>query len=191
MGERMADLERLQDDLHHVRASVHRSVPGAPAGVYFLWGALVLCGFVLADIRPALVPLFWMIAAPAGAVFSGYLGWRLQKSVGHLDAGLGARYALHWGALLAVIFLGAFMIRRELISGEAFGAVVLLLLAQGYFLAGVHLDRPLRWIGLLMALGYVVVLTVATYEWTIVGVMLAAALVFAGVRESHGRAIAA
>jgi hypothetical protein len=42
-----------------------------------------------------------------------------------------------------------------------------------------------------MAIGFIVVLTVTTYAWTMVGLMLAAAMVFTGLRESRARVVAA
>jgi hypothetical protein len=40
----------------------------------------------------------------------------------------------------------------------------------------VHLDRRLRWLGLLMAAGYVGVLFVSSHAWTTLGVLVAAGL---------------
>lgn len=65
--------------------------------------------------------------------------------------------------------------------------VMLLLLTLGYFTAGVHADRPLMWIGVLLGLGYVVVTLVSAYAWTMVGFALAIGLAIAGLRggRSH------
>jgi hypothetical protein len=186
----MADLKRLEDDLGFVRASVDRVPLGMPPALYFLWGTLTLCGFALADVDPGWLPLYWTIAGPGGAILSAFLGWRHQRKAGHLDGALGRRHALHWGTLLCVILLGTFMVRAGRIAGDAFGAVVLLLLAQAYIHAGLHLDRPMSWIGLLLAAGYVVVLAVASYAWTITGAVIAFALLLIGIRESRGRVVA-
>jgi hypothetical protein len=97
----------------------------------------------------------------------------------------------HWVSQLFVIFLGEFMVRGGLIADDAFGHIVLLLLAQAYFLAGVHLDKPMLWVGLLMPAGYIVVLTVGSYGWTMTGVVIAGAMVFGGIRESRGHVVAA
>jgi hypothetical protein len=187
----MTDLNRIGDDLRFVRASVDGAAPGTPPAVYFLWSILVLYGFVLLDLWPERVPLYWTIAAPAGGLVSAYLGWRHQRSGGHLDASRGIRYALHWGALLAAIVLGSVMVRQRLVSVDAFGPIALLLVAQAYFYAGLHLDKPMRWVGLLMAAAYLLVLSMASYAWTLTGVLIAAALVASGLLESRGRAAAA
>ncbi|HEV3141530.1 MAG TPA: hypothetical protein VGY57_13485, partial [Vicinamibacterales bacterium] len=80
---------------------------------------------------------------------------------------------------------------RGVISWESLGPIILLFVALTYFYAGLHLDPPLRWIGLLAAGGYLVVLTVPAYPWTIVGVVLAAGCAMAGIKEMRSRAVAA
>jgi hypothetical protein len=187
----MTDLDKVRDDLGFIRSSVAGSPVGAPPAVYYLWAALVVCGFALPDVRPEWIRFYWMIAAPLGALLSGYLGWRDQLSAGWVDSTLGRRQALHWATLLCVIVLGTFMVARGRIAADAFGPIVLLFLAQAYFLAGVHLDRPMRWIGVLMALGYITVLTITSYGWTLTGIVIAAAMLFAGKREARGRVVAA
>src|SRR5687767_14050490 len=149
----MTDLDRLQDDFGFVRASISGSPIGAPPSVYFLWGALVFCGFTLTDVQTSWIPGYWMVAGPLGGMLSGYLGYRDQRILGQLDCARGARYALHWGAVLCVILLGVLMVKGGRIASDALGPLVLLFLAQAYFHAGVHLDKPLRWTGLLMAVG--------------------------------------
>jgi hypothetical protein len=187
----MADLSRLREDLEFVRASVKDAPVGAPPAVYFLWGALVLVGFVLHDVALDWVPSYWTVAGPMGGLLSAYFGWRHQQRSGSLDASRGIRYALHWGALLAAVFLATFMVRQRVVAAEAFGPVVLLLVAQAYFHAGLHLDKPLRWVGLMMVAAYLVVLSMSAYVWTVAGVVVSAALLISGVRASRGGAVAA
>ena len=187
----MTDLTSLRQDLDFVRASVEDAPVSSPPALYFLWGVLVLVGFGLHDVSLDSVPIYWAVAGPAGGLLSAYLGWRHQQRSGYLNASRGIRYALHWGALLAAVFLGTFMVRQRIVAAEAFGPVVLLLVAQAYFHAGLHLDGPLRWVGLLIAAAYLVVLSMSTYVWTLAGVVVAAALMISGVRASRGRIVAA
>ncbi len=65
--------------------------------------------------------------------------------------------------------------------------MILLIVALGYFTAGVHGDRRFLWVGVLMAGGYVLVTLVSGYAWTIVGVALAVALIAAGLRGEAPR----
>jgi hypothetical protein len=67
----------------------------------------------------------------------------------------------------------------------------LLILALGYFQAGVHLDRPCLWIGLLIGAGYLFVLFVSAYAWTVVGLVMAMALTIAGLRGGRPHEAAA
>jgi hypothetical protein len=87
---------------------------------------------------------------------------------------------------LVVIALAVLLGASALPSG-ALHTVILLLLALGYFTAGLHLDRFFRWVGLLMAAGAVVVSFVALYAWTGVGVALGVSLAIGGIREGRSR----
>lgn len=186
----MADLDRLEQDLGFVRRTVHGASLRSPSGIYFLWAVLVLAGFALVDLNQDRVGLYWMIAGPAGGAISAYLGWRDQHKRGEMDLALGLRYVQHWGAMMVVIFMAALMPGRGLIAWDAFGPLVLLLLAMSYFHAGLHLDPPLRWVGLLLVGGYIMVLSVDAYAWTIVGVLVSAAMMVVGFRESRRRDVA-
>lgn len=187
----MADLSRLEQDLGFVRNAVSHSTPRSPVSLYFLWAAICLAGFVLMDLNQERVGLYWLIAAPAGSLVSAYLGWRDQRQHGAMDLAVGLRYMQHWGAMMGIIFLTVIMAGRGAIPWDALGPIILLILALSYFHAGLHLDPPLKWVGLLMVGGYFVVLSIDAYAWTIVGVLLSAAMMLLGVREWRTRAVAA
>lgn len=58
-----------------------------------------------------------------------------------------------------------------------------------YALAGVHLERPLPWTGLLILFGYVVLSVLpARGVWTITGLIVALALAWSGVATQRRRA---
>ncbi|MGH9253098.1 MAG: hypothetical protein ACRD3C_00855 [Vicinamibacterales bacterium] len=182
----MDQLEQLQGDLHFVRAAVETADrDGSPAMIYFLWAVVILCGFALVDFRQTWVPWYWSIAGPAGFLASAYVGWRHARRTGQMAASPGSRYLLHWGGMLAAIFLAVLMPMSGLLQWDGLGPAILLILALGYFQAGVHLDRPFLWIGLLMGVGYVLVMFVSAYTWTVLGLVLAAGLTIAGLRGGH------
>jgi hypothetical protein len=182
----MSQLDQLRGDLSFVRSAASRaSGHSSPAAIYFLWALLVMCGFVLVDVRGAWVLRYWTIAAPVGFVASAYLGWRYGLRRGQLDAGTGMRQLLHWGGTLAAAFLVLLMPATGVLAQRDAGLVILLILALGYFQAGVHLDPPFLWIGALMILGYLWILFAPMYAWTVVGVVLAIGLAAAGVRQSR------
>lgn len=181
-------MTQLAGDLEFVREAVRRSEGGSPRGIYFLWAALVLVGFPLVDLAPRWVGTYWTAAGPLGGVASAFLGWRAARRRGELRRREGVRQGLHWGGMLVAIFLSPLLVAKGLMSGEALSAVILLLLALGYFLAGVHLEPPLRWIGILLAAGYVLVLTLQRYAWTVLGILVAVAMVAAALLADRGRA---
>jgi hypothetical protein len=184
----MASFEGIEGDLRFVRGALESSNHGrSPAAIYFLWAAVVLVGFALVDFRPSVVPLFWKIAGPVGFVTSVFLGWRQGKRSGQLSAVEGRRHVLHWGAVLLVTFLAVLMPARGVLPWASLNTVILLLLALGYFTAGVHTDPSMLWIGVLMGVGYLIVLSGSAYAWTIVGVALAIGLAAAGVRGGRTR----
>ena len=184
------DLHQLEQDLQYVRTAVERAgVDPAPRHLCFLWAGIAFVGFALVDLRDAWVPTYWTIAAPAGFVLSAWIGSRHARRKGQVTASLGVRHLLHWGAVLVAVFLVWLMPVQGVSSWAGVGPTILLLLALGYFQAGVHFDPALRWIGLVLALGYVFVLFVNAYAWLMLGLLFALALITVGLRSStkhHG-----
>ena len=184
----MTSFERIEGDLRFVRGALESSSHArSPALIYFLWAAVVLIGFALVDFRPSVVPLYWKVAGPMGFAASIFVGWRHGKRSGQLSAVEGRRHVLHWGAVLLVVFLAVLMPARGVLPWASLNAVILLLLALGYFTAGVHTDRPMLWIGVLMGVGYVAVISGLAYAWTIVGVALAIGLTAAALGGGRSR----
>jgi hypothetical protein len=180
------DQDQLKDDLRFVRAIVEGTQRDAsPAAVYFLWAVVGLVGFALVDFRETWVPVYWSVAGPAGFLASAILGWRSARRAGQVTAAARRRHVLHWGGMLAAIFLAVLMPISGLLPRDALGPAILLILALGHFEAGVHLDRTFLWVGVLMGAGYVVVVFVGAYAWTVVGLVVGTALAIAGLREGR------
>jgi len=93
--------------------------------------------------------------------------------------------------MLTAIFLAVLMPINGLLQWDGLSPAILLILALGYFQAGVHFDRALLWIGLLMGAGYLFVMFVSAYAWTVVGLVLAVALTIAGLRGGRPHEAAA
>jgi hypothetical protein len=188
----MTELERLESDLRFVRGALTASErKHSPAALYFLWAAAVLTGFVLVDVRPDWVGPYWMVTGPAGFLASAWLGWRQARASGQLSAADGRRQLLHWGSMLFAVALALLLPGRGLMPWPSLNPLILLILAFGYFTAGVHGERPLLWLGGAMAAGYVLVILGTPYAWTIVGVALAVALAVAGIRRERALEAAA
>ena len=62
----------------------------------------------------------------------------------------GLRHMLHWGGMVTAVFLAVLLPANGFMRWDGLGRAILLILALSYFQAGVHLDRALLWIGLLM-----------------------------------------
>ncbi len=179
----MSQIDSLRDDLDFVsRVARHNDQPlGVPA-IYFLWAVLVAIGFALPDFAPHVAGPYWLVAGIGGGLLSWWLGDRHARKAGFSNKTLGRRYAMHWtlggvGFLLAALpfFTG---------RGELATATGSFLLVAGlvYALAGVHLERPLLWSGLLMLAGYAVLqIFTPPWLWTITGIVIAISLLWAGL----------
>ena len=182
--------DQIQQDLDYVASAVRRQDPctGVPA-IYFLWAGIVLVGFALPDFRPQLAGAFWLVAGIGGGLLSWWLGERDARRRGVNDVALGRRYGMHWTIGGVGFFLSALPMITG--SGEPGQVVSNFLLVAGlvYALAGVHLERPLLWSGLLMLASYLVlVLFAPPYAWTITGVVIAVALAWSGLAAQRARA---
>lgn len=184
----MTEVKHVQEDLGYVRGLVDKAEPRSPAAIYLLWAPIVLAGFALVDFAPKATGFFWLIAGPVGFVASTVIGYRASRRQGQVDQREGARHVLHWGGMMTAILLTIPLVLTGSVTEKGIGQVILLIVALSYFLNGVHLDRPLLWIGILMAAGYLATFVVSKYVWTLLGVMIAAALVASAL---SGRARAA
>ncbi|MFO7627758.1 MAG: hypothetical protein R6V62_10895 [Candidatus Fermentibacteraceae bacterium] len=181
--------ETLESDIRYVRALVERSGNGSfPRSVYILWAVIVLLGFSIIDFKPGWTGIFWMVAGPGGSIISGILGHRAGVRMGQLDREIGVRHALHWGGMLVVIVLAVVLAIRGFIHGTVLSQVILLLVALGWWTAGVHFDRNFLWFAAVMILGFVGTLFSSSYTWTVIGVLLAVNLVIAALRKRKGEA---
>ena len=84
--------------------------------------------------------------------------------------------------------LGCVLAATGELSWSGLTSLWILLLALTYFLAGLHLDRRLMPVGLVLAVGYLVTLYLPEYRFTTAGALVAIALVVQGLRgrrEAH------
>ena len=166
--------QQIEQDLAFVKDAIRRrqAEAGLPLPIALVLGLLCLVGFPVADFAVRYVWHFWAIASPLWFVLCMLLGWRFARQTGELDWAEGRRHILHWAGVLAawlVVFLGAAL---GIFRGPAIGPTILLVLALGYYLAGIHLARICLWLGLLMAAGAVVLMFVHQYVMTVLGVLL-------------------
>jgi len=185
----MPEIKQLEAHLGYVRSAVQESdVHRSVVAIHLLWAVLVPIGFSLMDFAPDYVPLYWTFVGPVGFVVSAALGWRAAVTRGQVNHMVGRREGLHWGATMGVIFLGVPLVATERIGQDEFGMFITLVLALSYFLAGVHVDRPLMAVGLVLMAGYVGLWFVPVYRWTFIGVLASGALIVTAlVSRSPGK----
>ena len=186
----MASTDNLRQDLDYVASAVRRNdrSSGVPS-IYFMWAAIIAVGFALPDFAPTLAAPFWLVAGIGGGLLSWWLGERDARRRGVNDVALGRRYGMHW----TIGGVGFFLSALPMITGtDDPGQVVssfLLVAGLVYALAGVHLERPLLWSGLLMLASHLVlVLFAPPYTWSITGLVIAVALTWSGLAAQRTRA---
>jgi hypothetical protein len=175
---------KIESDIGYVKDLVVKSDNSvSPASLYVVWGVILIVGFSLIDFAPRWLGLFWMIAGPAGGLLSGYLGYKAGASKGQMDREVGIKHALHWGGMMVIVFLAVLLALKGLVHGVVNSQVILLVVALGWWTAGVHFDRIFLWLGGIMALGFLGTLFVDRYVWTAMGLLLGTVLIISAVRQ--------
>lgn len=181
--------KQIESDLGYVKDLVRRSDrEPTPASIYLLWAAIVLVGFAMVDLAPRWVGFFWMIAGPLGGIASGLLARRGGLRSGQIQREIGIRHALHWGGMLVLTALAVLLALTGHIPGDEVGRVILLIVAFGWWSAGVHFDRVFLWLGGLMMLGFGGTLLFERYAWTALGLLIAVALVIVALHRGRRHA---
>ena len=182
----METSKQLRDDLVYLGNVLRKSSRAtSPFTVYAMWAILVLVGFALVDFAPRRVGLFWIVAGPLGGVASAFLGMRHARKIGQLSREEGIRHAWHWGGLMLAILLAVPLGVTGAVDWSILSRIFLLLIGLTYYLAGVHMERPLLWAGALMLAGYVALFFRPDYGWTLTGALVAASLLLSGYAESR------
>ena len=184
----MSTTNDLKEDIAYVRAAAERAGAATIPSIYVLWAVISLCGFALADFATdsRWLGLFWLVAGPGGFFISAWLGYRASRDSGQASRRIGVCWGWHWLAFKAAGALIAVLIATGHLPWAAFGSLVVVLLALSYFYAGLYLDRRMLTIGGVLAVCYLVTLFIPAYQWTLVGVLIAGALVcqaILGARE--------
>jgi hypothetical protein len=176
------------DDLSYVKRALARDQGTPfPAAIAVLWAVVCAVGMPLNDLAPQRAGVFWMVAAPAGFLLSIWLGYRGSRAAGESDRREGMRWALHFGALLLAMSAAALGTAGGAFSGAQLGMVALLVCGTTFLLAGVHLARPLGWVGAVQLAGLPLVLWLPAWRWTVVGAACALALLAIGLAGRRRR----
>ncbi|OPX32330.1 MAG: hypothetical protein B1H09_00655 [Gemmatimonadaceae bacterium 4484_173] len=181
--------EKIEEDLGYVKSLVDKSERIMnPPSVFILWAAIIAVGFSLVDFAPKYVGFFWMIASPLGGLLSGFLGRKTGRARGQLDAGTGKKHAIYWSGLLTITILAVLLGIRGFIHGAVISQVILLVVAMGWWGAGVLFDRYFLYLAGIMMAGFTAALFLDRYVWTAMGMLLAITLTAVAVHKGKKNA---
>jgi hypothetical protein len=188
----MTDDRQAHDDLSYVRSVLHRAehTAGNPATIYFLWAAISFLGFAIIDFASHWAGAYWMIAGPVGGVLSGVLGYRASRAAGQSSRREGRIQAMHWSGVMAAVVLLVPLVATHAIAIDDFPRFVLLILALFYYTAGVHTDRRMIPLSVVVVGCYLFTVFVrdVPYLWTLTGAIIAASLAASGLlAAAHAR----
>lgn len=175
-----SDTHKTKDDLSYVRSVLDRAEKDAsPAVIYYLWAILSIVGFATVDLKPEVTGLYWLVAGPGGGVASMLLARRHALRTGQGSRREGIFNILHWTGMTAAIFLALPLALTGALSMRAFPALVLLILAFGYYTAGIYLDRRLLYVGIVVGACYGATFFMRDWPWTFTfaGTVIAACFV--------------
>lgn len=184
----MTDTDTLKDDIAYVRAAAERSDPGHVPAIYLIWALLCLCGFSLVDLAGPgshWIGIYWSITGPVGAGLTWWLAAKAGRRAGQADHRKGKRWASHFLGFFVAGLLGSGLAAAGELSWSGLSSLWILLLALTYFLAGLHLERRLLPVGLLLAAGYLLTLYLPEYRFTTAGVLVAVALTVQALRGTR------
>ncbi len=175
----MTDTERIREDIAYVRAATEGSATLHDPASYLLWAAIALCGFILPDFEATQpwIAIYWLVAGPVGFGVSMWLGIRAGRRAGQADRREGVRWSLHWLSFMVAGLLGWLLVAAGQLTLHGYCAFWVLLIALTYCQAGVHLDRRLAPIGVVVGVGYLITFVVPGYRWSVAGGLIAVALV--------------
>jgi len=194
--------QQLAEDLRFVREAVQssRNVQYRSAAVPILWAGIIAVGFPLDDFctNGALAwhwaVWYWTVAPIVGFLLSCWLGYRTDRNAGvSSDRAEAWRIGLHWSSIfLGAIAVGAIMATNHLDGLGVGESLSLLVTGLVYYLGGVHIDRRFLWPGLAAMAGSGAIGHLGPYQLTIIGAVIAVALVASALwtkeKESHAHA---
>lgn len=179
----MTNQKQLTEDIAFVRAAAERSASVHVPAIYLIWAVLCLCGFTLVDVLgpgSMWIGIYWMIGGPVGTGLTWWLSARAGREVGQSDRRAGKRWVFHFLGFACTGLLVFGLVATGQLTWPGLSSTWILLLALTYFLAGLHLERRLLPIGLLLGVGYLITLALPSYGFTVAGVLAATALTAQG-----------
>lgn len=120
---------------------------------YFLMLALALLGVAYTSVTRQGMTTYWVVLAPIFGLISVAAGWSDAESAEERWR-LARTQALHWGAVVAAMYLVFIGDVQQMMSTDVSALTVLTVLALGTFTAGVHAGAwRISLVGLILGAG--------------------------------------
>ena len=191
----MTQVDQLRDDLQFVRGAVdrHDRRPKIFTAPYYIWAVYTLVGYSLIDINEHWASWFFLIGWFPCGVATGIARHRWVRRRGEEDLAMARKTKLHFmvGSLLALGAVIGLACCVPDFRGHLPGQVCVILIGMIYFTAGVHFDRSFLVLGPMLMLGGVLVGLAPRGGWTMLGILLSAGLVIAGLISERQQSIPA
>ena len=164
------------NDLSYVNNVLSSSEQNGIPLIYAMWGVVVLCGFVLLELKPESSIAYWVVTSGIGMAVSIALGKRSEQITGQRNLELGKRYGTHFGMTGICIFIAMF-------SGDY--TAIFLITGLGYCLAGVHLERIMWLPGIVSIVCYGAVQLKLIDSFILIGIVFSLGLFIAAWATSR------
>lgn len=171
--------EQAAQDLGFVRRAIQRrrGLIADAAPIAWVWAGYVLVGYPLLDFSPKAGAIFLGVGGMVAGIASAILGRWLARRSGESDSREAMSELLHWGSIAVGVMAAVALGMTGQIHGPVIGQVSVLAVAMAYLTAGAHYDRWFAVLGLLLAVGAVVVGLVPGLGWTMLGAILVLGLI--------------
>lgn len=140
-------------------------------GVYIFMLLWSVVGLIVTELDPSSSVGFWELTT---LIFAGIAIWRAFQHERPGRPLLALKQVGHWGAFLVAMFLLHTKQVAEVLTQDALGLVMLLLLAVATFLDGLYVDWRFCVVGALLAAGVVLLTVLANALPLIIVIGLAA-----------------
>lgn len=156
-------------------AGRHESGPGIlrRLGIYIFMVVWAVGGLAYTDVYPASSVTFWQLTTVLFAIIAIV---HVVRSDSVRRTSLALKQLAHWGAFLAAMALLHSHFVTDLVTGDPLGIVTLILLALAVFIDGVYVNWRFCVVGLVLAVG---VLMVAWLDDWALGIFLVGLIVVA------------
>jgi hypothetical protein len=126
---------------------------------------LAIGGMAVTDYSARSGLSYWLVVIPLFGAVSVFSGWRRASAGGKNVSAVLIAQLLHWGALVLAVYLIYLLEGAGRLNRDDAGLVALLSLSLTTVLAGIHFDRRLAVLGILLAIGTACAAFVEEFFW--------------------------